>query len=595
MASLLIASCSRGPLRLASRAVAIVLLFGVSCFFSPNASGDERTPFAAMYFDPKPFMAAIAGERIEATPRFHVSGISVPHHLLASDLIARGFAAAAGNQYDRVIILSPDHFNRSRRPMATTRREIDTVFGTSQNDSAATRALLEADSLFDDSDLFAKEHGIAALLPFVRHFFPSAKIVPIAISYNASRADCDQALALIETLTGPGTLVVQSTDYSHYLPADVARQRDQETLNIIAANDFDAVLNLLQPAHMDSRASQYMQMLLQSRIFNSYATVIANRNSAHYSAMGTRTTSYIVTVYSERPPTGAEMRYPDQELLYFGGDAFIGRYLTPPLVEKDVAASIVHEVTSVTGGAPLILNLEGVMLDDPPEGTGTTLHVMHASLAIPILQALNVKVASLANNHSFDMGSAGFEEMRSILQRAGIVPLVHKAVVDVGPIRLLGLNFIGKLDYRDFPVAREKDLSDICSVQGRPPLIAFVHWGQEYTASAGAGEYAAAQSMHDCGIGAIIGAHPHRAAIKIEARQGGEYQLTYSLGNLLFDQTTDRGSGALLELRAFKQGTFAARLIPIPNLFDLGIRQLKIKQGLPVNSSQTNSADSKAD
>ena len=73
--------------------------------------------------------------------------------------------------------------------------------------------------------------------------------------------------------------------------------------------------------------------------------------------------------------------------------------------------------------------------------------------------------------------------------------------------------------------------------------------------------------------------------------QGGEYQMTYSLGNLLFDQTTDRSSGALLELRAFEQGTYATRLIPIPNLFELGVRQLQIKQGTPVNSSQTNSAD----
>ena len=258
----------------------------------------------------------------------------MPHHLVAADLIARGFIAASGNSYDRIILLSPDHFNVSRRTLATTRRDIETVFGTVRNDRVATTALLQRDDLFDDSDLFAKEHGIAAILPFVRRFFPGARVVPIAISYNATREECDQALDLLHKLIGTRTLVVQSTDYSHYLPSEAARQRDQETLNVIAANDAYAVLRLVQPAHLDSKAAQYLQMRLQTAIYKSRASVIANRNSADYGSADSRTTSYIVTVYTERPPAASELVYRDQEVTYFGGDTFLGRWLTMPLSEK---------------------------------------------------------------------------------------------------------------------------------------------------------------------------------------------------------------------------------------------------------------------
>jgi poly-gamma-glutamate capsule biosynthesis protein CapA/YwtB (metallophosphatase superfamily) len=243
------------------------------------------------------------------------------------------------------------------------------------------------------------------------------------------------------------------------------------------------------------------------------------------------------------------------------------------------------EIKAVTAGAPLIVNLEGVVLDEPPEGIGAGLHVMYASLAAPILLALNVKVAGLANSHSFDLGAAGIAETRKILERSAIAPLGHKEIVDVGPFRLLGLNFIGKLDYRGYPVARDGDLDDICRMQARPPLLALVHWGHEYTTTTGAAEYAAAQAMQACGVGAIIGAHPHQAAARIEAPQGGEYQLTYSLGNLLFDQPTARSSGALLELRMFRQGTYATRLIPVPNLFELGVERLQLKQVAPMSST----------
>ena len=93
--------------------------------------------------------------------------------------------------------------------------------------------------------------------------------------------------------------------------------------------------------------------------------------------------------------------------------------------------------------------------------------------------------------------------------------------------------------------------------------------------------------MAACGVSAIVGAHSHQAAPGIEAMQGGEYQVTYSLGNFLFDQKSERSSSALLELRAFKQGTYAVRLIPSPNLFELATAALQKKRGAPIRSPGT--------
>jgi AmmeMemoRadiSam system protein B len=560
-----------------------------------SAAAGDRTVFAAMPADKKSLLQAIARERPPAVRNLPVTGISVPHHLLAADLMARGFWAAVGNPYDRIIILSPDHFNRSRRPLATTTRDFDTVFGLLENDRAASGALLEAGDLFEDSDLFEKEHGIAALLPFVKHFFADAKIVPIAISISATRADWDRALAIVEKFVGPRVLVIQSTDYSHFLPLDVALQRDQETLNTIAANDVNAIERLVQPIHMDSKASQYMQMRLQGSVLKSHGVVVGNRNSHAYSTLGSGTTSYIVTVYTQTPAAGAQLRYGDQKIVYIGGDAFLGRWLTAPLANSEVANFIVEQVKALTGGAPLIVNLEGVLLDEPPEGLRSDIHVMHAGLAIPILKAMNVQAAGLANNHSFDLGAPGHAESRSILERSGIRPLPHKEIVDLGPFRLVALNFIGKSDRRGYPAVQDDDLEDLCRMSARPPLIALVHWGEEYTKTAGPSEYAAAEALQACGVSAIVGAHSHQAAPRIEAMQGGEYQLTFSLGNFLFDQKANRSSSALLELRTFEQGTYAARLVPVPNLFELATARLHMKQGVAITSPETASGRRKED
>lgn len=557
-----------------------------------HASADRQAqpagtaPIPSLYTDPQPFLAAIAAERQGAPARpLTVTGITVPHHLLAADLIARGFWATQGNRYSRIVILSPDHFNRSRTPLATTVRDIDTVFGPLATDRAAVGALLADTELFGESDLFDREHGVAALLPFVKHVFPEARIVPIAISLRAGRAEWDRATALLDTLAGPGTLVVQSTDYSHYLPLAASLARDQETLNVIAAEDPAAIERLVSSDHMDSRAAQYIQMRLQASR-GARATVIASRNSVEYVPHASRTTSYLVSVYATETEA-FPFSYPDQEVLVFGGDAFPGRWLTKALATPAIADAIVARVRALTGGAPLVLNLEGVLLAEPPEGIGDHLHAIHAGLALRILKAMNVKAASLANNHSFDLGRDGYRETIAHLERAGIVPMTHGTVADLGAVRIVPLNFVGRNDRSGFPVVREGDLDALCRTTARPPLLAFVHWGTEYATGIGPAEYEAARTLHRCGIGAIIGAHSHRAAARIEAPQGGEYALLPSLGNFLFDQTSPRGSGALLEVRRFRQGTYAMRLLPLANLFELGNALLRAREAGDVTGSDT--------
>jgi predicted class III extradiol MEMO1 family dioxygenase len=75
------------------------------------------------------FRDGLRRESASAPAGHRVAGITVPHHLVAADLIARGFRCALGSSYERIILLSPDHFKRSRLPFATTRGIFETVFG----------------------------------------------------------------------------------------------------------------------------------------------------------------------------------------------------------------------------------------------------------------------------------------------------------------------------------------------------------------------------------------------------------------------------------------------------------------------------------
>ena len=117
----------------------------------------------------------------------------MPHHLLAADLVALGFRAASGFRYKRIVILSPDHFHKTHKLFATTVRGFDTVLGPVAADTDAVRLLEAHGDMVEDSCLFDKEHGVRAMLPFLHHYFPEAKIVPVAMSVEGEARRLGQA------------------------------------------------------------------------------------------------------------------------------------------------------------------------------------------------------------------------------------------------------------------------------------------------------------------------------------------------------------------------------------------------------------------
>src|SRR5437016_4210344 len=77
-----------------------LMLLVVLAIAPPTKSdAQERSPaFRALYADAEPFLRSIHATAQAKIPRQRVSGITVPHHLLAADLIAHAFRIAQGER-----------------------------------------------------------------------------------------------------------------------------------------------------------------------------------------------------------------------------------------------------------------------------------------------------------------------------------------------------------------------------------------------------------------------------------------------------------------------------------------------------------------
>src|SRR5688572_124134 len=86
----------------------------------------DQPPIPAQFEDKSLFLSPI--KQLKSNPgEGLVTGITVPHHLLARDLIARAFNYASRGRYDRILLLSPDHFNLGDSNISTTTRDFSTV------------------------------------------------------------------------------------------------------------------------------------------------------------------------------------------------------------------------------------------------------------------------------------------------------------------------------------------------------------------------------------------------------------------------------------------------------------------------------------
>jgi hypothetical protein len=112
-------------------------------------------------------------------------------------------------------------------------RAMDTPLGpVTVEVPAQIEALASSSLVVARPDVHAAEHSLEVQLPFLLTVLPEASVVPLAVG----RVDADRvAEAIRPFLGGSDTLVVVSSDLSHYLPQAEARRVDDATIQRILA------------------------------------------------------------------------------------------------------------------------------------------------------------------------------------------------------------------------------------------------------------------------------------------------------------------------------------------------------------------------
>lgn len=138
--------------------------------------------------------------------------------------------APAASVISRVVLLGPSHRFAFRGMAVPTSKSFRTPLGDIAIDAAAIQQIIDLPGVGFMDQAHEDEHSLEVHLPFLQHVLDDFTLVPIVVG----EIDKERVAGLLQRLWGgPETLIVISSDLSHYESYERACELDARTTNKI--------------------------------------------------------------------------------------------------------------------------------------------------------------------------------------------------------------------------------------------------------------------------------------------------------------------------------------------------------------------------
>lgn len=202
---------------------------------------------------------------------------------------------------------------------------------------------------------------------------------------------------------------------------------------------------------------------------------------------------------------------------------------------------------------------------------------------VDALQYAGINFVTTTNNHSLDTGQSGLERTIQVLEEKNLdyigtfkenptSRIVMKEINDINVGMLAYTSFINNQENIGIPkdslnnminlMSKEQIETDVAEAKNKDAdiIIAFMHWGVEYSSEPSNEQLEYAQFMAEQGVDIIIGNHPH-VIQNSDILDTNNTFVVYSLGNFISNQRRETlgddykrtEDGAMVEFEIEKQ------------------------------------------
>ncbi len=227
----------------------------------------------------------------------------VSHHALVGKHIDDFFASIKlERKVETFFIICPSHYGLSVQEWSVA----DCSWKIEQDDYVHTdldKAQTVAESLNVpyDPQVFPVEHGASTLMPYIKKYFPEARVVVVAVKgdppinslYNQPLADAILSF-FNETKEKDKNFLLISSDFSHHVNEEKTRERDKRTEIFLRETDPDKWVYSV----CDNRPGMYLLSRMMSE--KTESRILCHTNSYDFTGEGEDDiTSYFFVLFSK--------------------------------------------------------------------------------------------------------------------------------------------------------------------------------------------------------------------------------------------------------------------------------------------------------
>lgn len=180
--------------------------------------------------------------RTQPGPAAAPKALVAPHagYVYSGPIAASAWARAVQlrGRVERVVLAGPAHWGARGAVVAASAAVFATPLGPVRVDTDARDRLVAASRVKVDDRTHAHEHSLEVQLPFLQVTLGDVAVLPLLVSSGAATGVAE---VLDEVWGGDDTLVVVSTDLSHYRDQATATKLDAETAAAVVGRRPEAI------------------------------------------------------------------------------------------------------------------------------------------------------------------------------------------------------------------------------------------------------------------------------------------------------------------------------------------------------------------
>lgn len=503
------------------------------------------TPYPTPYDTPQTFMEGIYAADHDVTPpaaAYKIRAVIVPHHLTATKSIAAGMVMLKNQSFKKILLLSPDHFTQCPTVLCTTNSLYQTQFGDVKAVPAVVGTLMHSSLVTVKPGLFTKEHGIYAVVPYIAHYFPGVSVTPVVLSQRPWKNSSGALLEAIQSALDDDTVLMVSSDFSHYLPLAASNAADEDTAKVLFGKNLEGIASLKNPSNSDCPNCLWTLASIAAKegfynpssVFHTNSAVLLNNKSIQ------ETTSHFSMVWYQNAALSGNS-------LTVAGDVTMTRVKRTPKLSLPMQRFW-------SGSGIRVVNLEGPLQVDCPDDR-TMFNFCNQQDLWRGMRSLATHWG-IMNNHMLDQHEEGIADTKNIIADNHEV-FVGDHMVDADVYRFISLtalmNPVLDTPTLDIPYQYKQVIAELKNKNPNKMTVVFVHEGKEYRALTSDTENTYLRSFIDAGADVVVAAHTHVVS-DMEIYKGKP--IFRGVGNFIFDQHDQvvTSTGKAIRLRKTKDG-----------------------------------------